>query len=112
MYTDEVTYFLTGDATYSQELVDREVTDGVNGDPLTAVETLRKIRELAKQMPLVVLPAHHGDGVRRKDKARSLGNFQENLEEEVFHTSRPFRTIRNYAALATPILLDLEILIL
>jgi len=55
---DQATYFLTGDATYGQEYLDRELTDGVNTNPLQAVETLRNIKELARQIPLVVLPAH------------------------------------------------------
>lgn len=67
VYAEEAMYFLTGDATYSQELLDQEMTDGVNGDPLTAVATLRKIKELARHMPLVILAAHDGDGMRRKE---------------------------------------------
>jgi ABC-type ATPase involved in cell division len=47
----------------------------VNGDPLTAVKTLRNIKELARQMPLVVLAAHDKDGIRRKE------------EREIFKTS-------------------------
>ena len=67
VYAEEATYFLTGDATYSQELMDQELTDGVNDDPLKAVESVRKIKELARQMPLVVLAAHDVDGKRRKE---------------------------------------------
>ena len=67
VYAEEATYFLTGDATYSQDLLDRELTDGVNNEPLKAVDTLRRIKELASQMPLIILPAHDGDGKWRKE---------------------------------------------
>jgi glyoxylase-like metal-dependent hydrolase (beta-lactamase superfamily II) len=58
VFGDKATYFLTGDATYGQEYLDQELTDGVNSTPLQAVETWKKIKELAKQMPLVILPVH------------------------------------------------------
>jgi glyoxylase-like metal-dependent hydrolase (beta-lactamase superfamily II) len=61
VFGDDATYFLTGDATYGQEYLDGELTDGVNTTPVQAVETLRKIKKLAKEMPLVVLPAHDGE---------------------------------------------------
>lgn len=68
VYGDKTTYFLTGDATYSQDLLDREETDGVNNDPVRAVQSLKLIKELARQMPLVVLAAHDTDGLRRKEE--------------------------------------------
>ncbi|KAF4624355.1 hypothetical protein G7Y89_g13816 [Cudoniella acicularis] len=68
VYGDETTWFLTGDATYSQELLDREETDGVNDDPVQAVQSLRLIKELARQTPLVVLAAHDTDELRRKEE--------------------------------------------
>ena len=54
VFGEDATYFLTGDATYAQEYLDQELTDGVTETPLEAVATLRKIKELAKQMPLVM----------------------------------------------------------
>jgi glyoxylase-like metal-dependent hydrolase (beta-lactamase superfamily II) len=65
VYGDEATYFLTGDATYGLEYLDQELTDGVNDTPLLAVETLRKIKELARQIPLVVLPSHDRESAER-----------------------------------------------
>jgi len=65
IFAEDATYFLTGDATYSQEYLDKELTDGVNETPMQAVETLRKIKELARQMPLVILPAHDEDSPQR-----------------------------------------------
>ncbi len=62
---EKVNYFLTGDATYGQEYLDQELTDGVNTTPRIAVETLRKIKELARIIKLVVLPAHDKEAKNR-----------------------------------------------
>lgn len=58
VFGDEATYFLGGDVTYDQDLLDQERTDGVNNNPKLAVEQLRKIKEFARQQPIVLLPAH------------------------------------------------------
>ncbi len=55
---DGITWFLAGDATYSQANLLAEKTDGVTNDPETALATLRAIREFARQEPTVLLPAH------------------------------------------------------
>ncbi len=68
VFAKDATYFLTGDATYSQEYLDRELTDGVTATPMQAVDTVRKIKELARQMPLVILPAHDKDSKRRLEE--------------------------------------------
>lgn len=65
VYGDDVTYILGGDATYDQDLLDREMTDGVNARPLEAVESLRKIKEFARQEKAVLLPAHDPAAARR-----------------------------------------------
>jgi glyoxylase-like metal-dependent hydrolase (beta-lactamase superfamily II) len=65
VFGDDATYFLAGDATYSQDLLDREITDGINDSAYLAIESLRKIKEFARQLPLVVLPAHDTQAVRR-----------------------------------------------
>ena len=54
VFAEDATYFLTGDATYGQEYLDLELTDGVTETPMAAVATLRKIKELASQIPLVM----------------------------------------------------------
>lgn len=58
VFGEDATYFLTGDATYNLELLDREEVDGVSDDMLKAAETLRKIKQLARERPLIVLPSH------------------------------------------------------
>ncbi|MGP9527975.1 N-acyl homoserine lactonase family protein [Glutamicibacter sp. AOP5-A2-18] len=58
VFGDDATYFLGGDVTYDQALLDQEKTDGVNNNPKLAVEQLRKIKEFARMQPIVLLPAH------------------------------------------------------
>lgn len=60
-----VTYFLAGDATYSQANLLAEHTDGVTNDPATALATLRAIRRFALEEPTILLPAHDPDGPER-----------------------------------------------
>ncbi|WP_299133309.1 MBL fold metallo-hydrolase, partial [uncultured Amaricoccus sp.] len=62
---DDITWFLAGDATYSQENLRVGATDGVTNDPETARATLARIREFAHTRPTVILPAHDPDGPRR-----------------------------------------------
>jgi N-acyl homoserine lactone hydrolase len=58
VHGDQATYLLGGDATYDLALLDAEATDGVNNNPRLAIESLRKIKEFARQQDIVVLPAH------------------------------------------------------
>jgi N-acyl homoserine lactone hydrolase len=62
---DGVTWFLAGDATYSQANLLAEQTDGVTNDPETALATLRAIKTFARNEPTVLLPAHDPDGPAR-----------------------------------------------
>ncbi|KAF4458417.1 metallo-beta-lactamase superfamily [Fusarium albosuccineum] len=62
---DDVTYFLTGDAAYSLELLDKQMIDGINTDPYVAIESQRKIKEFCSQRPVIVLPSHEYDSIRR-----------------------------------------------
>ncbi|KAM5353220.1 hypothetical protein ACJZ2D_016885 [Fusarium nematophilum] len=52
------TYLLTGDATYSLQLLENEEPDGINNDPLTAFKSLQLIKEFARQQDVVVVPSH------------------------------------------------------
>jgi len=62
---DDMTYFLAGDATYTQANLLAEQTDGVTNDPATALQTLRAIRHFAQQQPTILLPAHDPLGPER-----------------------------------------------
>lgn len=65
----DVVWFLGGDVTYDQALLDAELTDGVNNRPHEAVEQLRKIKVLAAERDVVLLPAHDPDAGRRLREA-------------------------------------------
>jgi len=62
---DDVTYFLAGDATYSEANLRDEKTDGVTNDPALSRATLRAIKRFASQEPTIILPAHDPDGPAR-----------------------------------------------
>ncbi len=56
--TDEVTYFLAGDTSYTEAMMLEGHVDGVAPDENEAHDTLGRIRAFAQQEPLVYLPAH------------------------------------------------------
>lgn len=58
------TYCLLGDASYGVELLDKEEPDGINDDPASALQSLRKIKQFARQSDVVVLPSHDPDTPR------------------------------------------------
>ncbi len=68
---DDVTWFLAGDATYSEANLLAEKTDGVTNNPAEALATLRAIRRFAEEEPTVLLPAHDPEAPARL-AARSL----------------------------------------
>ena len=65
VFGDDVAYFLAGDATYDSGLTDAELTDGVNNNPRQAIESVRRIKEFARQYPTVLLPAHDPGAAQR-----------------------------------------------
>ncbi|KAF4876921.1 N-acyl homoserine lactonase AttM [Colletotrichum siamense] len=65
VYADDVTYLLLGDATYDQDLLDKEHTDGVNNNPALAIDSLRKIKEFSRSEKVVLLPAHDPQAAHR-----------------------------------------------
>lgn len=62
---DDITYFIAGDATYTEENLRAEKADGVTNDPALSVATLRVIKRFASSEPTIVLPAHDPDGPAR-----------------------------------------------
>jgi N-acyl homoserine lactone hydrolase len=56
--TAGMTYFLAGDTSYTEALMVAGKIDGVAPDETAARDTLARIRELARQEPLVYLPSH------------------------------------------------------
>jgi glyoxylase-like metal-dependent hydrolase (beta-lactamase superfamily II) len=55
---DEISYFLAGDTSYTQELLLEKHPDGVSPNPGIARQTLDKILQYAKSEPTVYLPTH------------------------------------------------------
>lgn len=49
---------LPGDATYGIELLDKEEPDGTNDDPMRTLQTLKTIKQFARDSEVVVLPSH------------------------------------------------------
>lgn len=56
-----VTYLLPGDATYGLDLLDKEEPDGINSDPMRALQTLKTIKQFAMETDVVILPSHDPD---------------------------------------------------
>jgi len=59
--TPDVTYFLAGDASYTQALMLSEKVDGVSSDHATALQTLQRVHAFCQATPTVYLPAHDPD---------------------------------------------------
>ncbi len=57
----DVTYFLAGDASYTQNLMLKEEIDGVSNDRATARRTLAQIHAFCHTTPTVYLPVHDPD---------------------------------------------------
>ncbi len=59
--------FFAGDTSYTEALMVDQAIDGVAPDERAARETLHRIRELARERPLVYLPSHDPESARRLD---------------------------------------------
>ena len=54
----DILYFLAGDTTYSQELLIKNIPDGVSPRVSKMKDTMAKIRNLANMEPTIYLPTH------------------------------------------------------
>jgi glyoxylase-like metal-dependent hydrolase (beta-lactamase superfamily II) len=63
--SEDITYFLAGDTSYSEELLINNVPDGISPRAAKTLATMTKIRKLAIDTPLVYLPAHDHNSERR-----------------------------------------------
>jgi len=68
----DLSFFLAGDTSYNQELLLAGKVDGVSPDPPVAHATHAKILALAAERPLVYLPSHDPDSVRRLNEVVPL----------------------------------------
>lgn len=55
---DEISYFLAGDTSYTQDLLLEKHPDGVSPNPEIARQTIDKILQYSKSEPTVYLPTH------------------------------------------------------
>ncbi len=70
--TPETTYFLAGDASYTEDLLLQRQPDGVSPNRKRAVETLNTILEYARRQPTVYLPSHDPESAQRLAEKRAL----------------------------------------
>ena len=72
---DDQAIFFAGDASYTEAHLVAEQVDGVSslgGGEAAALETLRRIRGYAREVPTVYLPSHDPDSARRLEDRRLL----------------------------------------
>jgi glyoxylase-like metal-dependent hydrolase (beta-lactamase superfamily II) len=69
---DNVSYFIAGDASYNEENLGQERTDGVTYDPKVSLDTLRRIKAFALGEPTVFLPAHDTESVERLHRLQTF----------------------------------------
>ena len=74
---DHTTYFLAGDASYSEKLMLAGKVDGVSANEHISRATLDAIRLFAKDRPMVYLPTHDpGSAVRLANRSRVADHAQ------------------------------------
>ena len=61
----DVSFFLAGDTSYTQDLLTAGKIDGVSPDPRVARDTNARVLALASQRPLVYLPSHDPESSTR-----------------------------------------------
>ena len=71
--TEDATFVLAGDTSYSQSLLIKRIPDGVSPRPSVVIGTMDRILRLADSRPLVYLPTHDPESVERLAEKRTLG---------------------------------------
>jgi glyoxylase-like metal-dependent hydrolase (beta-lactamase superfamily II) len=61
----DISYFLAGDTSYTEQLFLDQVVDGVSPDEVAAKETLNYILDYTQDHPTVYLPAHDPQSIER-----------------------------------------------
>ena len=69
---EDISYFLAGDTSYTEENLLRKIPDGVSPDPNQAVETMQNILNFAKQRPTIYLPSHDPNSALRLKNKQTL----------------------------------------
>lgn len=68
---DGLTYFIAGDVSYTEALMQQGVVDGVAPDENAARQTLTRVGQFIRENPTVYLPAHDPDVPRRLGEKRT-----------------------------------------
>jgi N-acyl homoserine lactone hydrolase len=55
---DDVSYFLAGDTTYTQQSLIEEQVDGVSPSEAVSLQTMQRIIRYARSQPMIYLPTH------------------------------------------------------
>ena len=63
--TDEASYFLAGDTSYTQQLLLEQRADGVSPRPKIVLDTMATILQYARETPTVYLPSHDPECMQR-----------------------------------------------
>jgi hypothetical protein len=71
--SDDVTYFLAGDTSYTEQLLLDQQPDGVSPNAQVTRGTLHQILHLAHAQPLVYLPTHDPESAERLKEQRTVG---------------------------------------
>ncbi|NMH25895.1 N-acyl homoserine lactonase family protein [Flavobacterium solisilvae] len=69
---ETITYFIAGDASYNEENIRTEKTDGVTFQPEIALKTLQNIKEFASNEPTIILPCHDPKSIERLEKLQTF----------------------------------------
>ncbi len=62
---EDVTHFLAGDTSYTEQLLLRRTPDGVSPRPAIAVRTMDRIVAYARERPMIYLPTHDPESATR-----------------------------------------------
>lgn len=68
----DVTFFIAGDASYTEQTMLAQQVDGVSPDEAAAAATLRAIRDFALSRPTVYLPSHDPEAGRRLTERQAV----------------------------------------
>jgi glyoxylase-like metal-dependent hydrolase (beta-lactamase superfamily II) len=86
----DLTYFLAGDASYTEQTMLDRVVDGVSLDVGVAQQTLDRILRQVRDVPTVYLPSHDPDAARRLAEQR-ISRVAGGPASELAETSRQTR---------------------
>lgn len=70
--SEDMLYFLAGDTTYSEELLVKNIPDGVSPRVSKTLDTMSKIRDLGRTEPTIYLPTHDEKSEDRLIKQKVL----------------------------------------